>query len=82
MPLLLSVDLKIAFWFLYDRKQREDNFGISFFFSIYLFKKVHDLVLHFVKSINSNINIKLKVEENIFSMLRVLQHSTVVLALI
>lgn len=73
MPLLLSVDLKIAFWFLYDRKQREDNFGISFFFfSIYLFKKVHDLVLHFVKSINSNINIKLKVKENIFSMLRVL----------
>lgn len=78
---MLSVHLKIAFWFLYDRKQREDNFGISFFL-IYLFKKVHDLVLHFVKSINSNINIKLKVKENIFSMLRVLQHSTVLLALI
>lgn len=56
--------------------------SLFFFSSIYLFKKVHDLVLHFVKSINSNINIKLKVEENIFSMLRVLQHSTVWLALV
>lgn len=39
-PLLLSVNLKIAFWFLNDRKQREDYFGISvFFFNIFLYKK-------------------------------------------
>lgn len=39
-PLLLSVNLKIAFWFLNDRKQREDYFGISvIFFNIFLYKK-------------------------------------------
>lgn len=37
-PLLLSVDLKIAFWFLNDRKQREDYFGISVIFNIFLYK--------------------------------------------
>lgn len=43
---------------LNDRKQREDNFGIAVLL-IYFFKK--DLVLHFVKTINSNIiNIQLK----------------------
>lgn len=82
-PLLLSVNLKIAFWFLNDRKQREDYFGISvIFFLIYFFtKKSSCLVLHFVKTINSNINIQLKLKENIFSMLSVLQHSTILLAL-
>lgn len=79
-PLLLSVDLKIAFWFLNDRKQREDYFGISVLFLIYFFTK-DVLVLHFVKTINSNINIQLKLKENIFSMLCVLQHSTILLAL-
>lgn len=79
-PLLLSVDLKIAFWFLNDRKQREDYFGISVIFNIFLYKKFV-LVLHFVKTINSNINIQLKLKENIFSMLCVLQHSTILLAL-
>lgn len=37
-PLLLSVDLRIAFWFLNDRKQREDYFGISVIFNIFLYK--------------------------------------------
>lgn len=37
--------------------------------------------MHFVKTINSNINIQLKLKENIFSMLSVLQHSTILLAL-
>lgn len=50
-------------------------------FLIYFFTKVHVLVLHFVKTINSNINIQLKLKENIFSMLCVLQHSTILLAL-
>lgn len=80
-PLLLSVNLKIAFWFLNDRKQREDYFGISVIFNIFLYKKSSCLVLHFVKTINSNINIQLKLKENIFSMLSVLQHSTILLAL-
>lgn len=40
-PLLLSVDLKIAFWFLNDRKHREDYFGISvIFFNIFLYKSL------------------------------------------
>lgn len=51
------------------------------FFLIYFFTKVHVLVLHFVKTINSNIIIQLKLKENIFSMLCVLQHSTILLAL-
>lgn len=50
-------------------------------FLIYFFTKVQVLVLHFVKTINSNINIQLKLKENIFSMLGVLQHSTILLAL-
>lgn len=79
-PLLLSVDLKIAFWFLNDRKRRKDYFGISVLFLIYFFTKVHVLILHFVKTINSNINIQLKLKENIFSMLCVLQHSTIALS--
>lgn len=53
-----------------------------FFFNIFLYKKKSScLVLHFVKTINSNINIQLKLKENIFSMLSVLQHSTILLAL-
>lgn len=76
--LLLSVDLKIAFWFLNDRKQREDYFGISVIFNIFLYKS---FILHFVKTINSNINIQRKLKENILSMLCVLQHSTILLAL-
>lgn len=43
-PLLLSVDLKIAFWYLFflnDRKRRADNFGISvIFFYIILYKSL------------------------------------------
>lgn len=39
-PLLLSVDLKIAFWFLNDRKQREVYFGISVIFNIFLYKSL------------------------------------------
>lgn len=72
-PLLLSVDLKIAFWFLNDRKQSEEYFGISVIF-IYFFTKVHVLILHFVKTINSNINIQLKPKENIFRLCPSTQH--------
>lgn len=50
------------------------------FFFIYFFTKVHVLVLHFVKTINSNINVQIKLKENIF-MLYVLQCSTISLAL-
>lgn len=71
-PLLLSVDRKIAFWyflfyfFLNDRKQREDYFGISVILShIILYKSLwfFFLDLHFVKTINSIINIQLKPKE-------------------
>lgn len=72
-PLLLAVDLKIAFWFLNDRKQSEEYFGISVIF-IYFFTKVHVLILHFVKTINSNINIQLKPKENIFRLCPSTQH--------
>lgn len=63
---------RLLFGFCMTESKGRITLEYLFFFSIYLFKKVHDLVLHFVKSINSNINIKLKVKENIFSMLRVL----------
>lgn len=62
-PLLLSVDLKIAFWFFNDRKHREDHFGISVIFFIYFFTKVCFSFAFFVKTINSNINIQLNLKE-------------------
>lgn len=43
-------------------------------FLIYIFTKVHVLVLHFVKTINSNIIIQLKLKDNIFSMCPSTQH--------
>lgn len=43
-------------------------------FLIYIFTKSHVLVLHFVKTINSNIIIQLKLKDNIFSMCPSTQH--------
>lgn len=56
---------------LNDRKQREDNFGIAVIL-IYFFTK--DLVLHFVKTINSNNIINIQLNERKCNLSPLQQH--------
>lgn len=74
-PALCQPFLKIAFWFFQRQKAKKGLLWNRLIVYISL-QKV--LVLHFVKTIDSNINIQLKLKENPFKLC-VLQNSTILI---